>query len=85
MSSRQDKVEQLIAICVKAKVDPNRTNAFATFVAQQCANRFCSSKSSIKDFTDVLIKTWRLDKWKRYVKDNVYLTVTERTEWMNSH
>jgi hypothetical protein len=85
MSERQDKISQIIAICVKNNATPSNKNAFADLICKICAQRFGYDKKVSRGYIQIINTTWRTDKWKRYVENNQYLSKGEIDKWITSH
>lgn len=77
---REDRIKQLVALCVKNNRTPRQTG-FADLIHQLSATRFFVVKATATGYLHTLIQAWRMDKWRTFVKDNSYLTVEEKTEW----
>jgi hypothetical protein len=82
---KQDRIAQIIAVCVKNKVDPYSRNNFADIVFAACAQLFGIEKKACKPYLDVVITTWRTNRWKRYVETNPYLSKEVVEAWMIAH
>jgi len=82
---REERVLQLVALCVHNGKNPYDTTGFADFVIRACASAFGSTRRSARDYVSTLIESYRFNKWKNYVKENLYLTPEEREAWLNVH
>jgi hypothetical protein len=83
MSSREERITQLVALCVHHDKTPANTPAFADFVIQATASAFGSSKRTAKDYALTLVNCWRANKWRNYIQENLYLPEEERKRWLN--
>jgi len=77
---RLDRIEQLLAIMVKNNITPLK-NTFTDIIIRVSASRFGASRKTAKGYSQVLIDSWRMDKWKRMVKENGYLKREEKENW----
>lgn len=84
-SPREERMLQLVALCVHHDKNPSKTTAFADFIIQACASAFGSSRRTAKTYLDTLISSWRANKWRNYVQDNLYLKPEERGRWLIEH
>ena len=78
---KEDRVQQLIAICVKNDKTPKKVG-FADFIYGVSAVRFLLSHKTVKEYIQVLVDAWRQDKWKHLVKSNDYLSREEKETWL---
>jgi hypothetical protein len=81
MNDKQERITTLVAVCVKNKVTPQKT-AFADFIIRACASLYAFEKRTSRAYVDVLIQSWRFDRWKSYVMQNVNLSMEEQQAWM---
>jgi len=79
--TKEDRVNVLVAICVKNNRTPNDTG-FADLVIRACSKYFHYGKRTARTYIDILISTWRFDKWKDWVKNNPMLTPEEKERWL---
>ena len=77
---RLDRIEQLLAIMVKNNITPLK-NTFTDIIIRVSASRFGVSRKTAKGYSQVLIDSWRMDKWERMVKENGYLRREEKENW----
>jgi len=81
MSEKSNRVNQLVAVCVKKDLTPSKTG-FADFLIKLCATYFSCDKRTSRAYIDTLIQAFRFDKWKTLVSSNLFLSEEERKEWM---
>lgn len=82
---REERITQLVALCVRHGKNPSDTTAFADFIIQACASAFGSTRRTARDYALTLVNSWRANKWRNYVQDNLYLEPEERRRWIDEH
>ena len=81
---RADIINYLVAVCVKNNVTPEKA-AFAGLIREACADKFVMDKYKAKSYVSTLISSWRLSRWRTWVRDSPYLTFEEKERWLEQH
>lgn len=84
-SLRTYRLKQLVAASVKTNKTPNTTPTFADWIYQLTATYFGITRRSGRGYLQLLIDSWRFDKWNTLVKNNPFLTKDEKQEWIDKH
>lgn len=80
-TSRDDRISQLVALCVKNDLTP-RKNAFAGKIRDWSSMRFGCSERTAKDYATTINNAWTGDRWKNFVAESEYLTEEEKQAWI---
>jgi len=84
MTEKQFHISQLVATCIKKGYNPTKIG-FSDFVYRLCATYFGYEKRTTKNYIDVLIQSFRFDKWKSLVASNGFLSEDEKQQWMKAY
>lgn len=83
-SDKEFHVRQLVAACVRKECTPLKIG-FADLVFRLCAAYFQYSRRSARQYVDILIQSFRHDRWKGLVEANIFLDEEEREQWILTH
>jgi len=79
------RLKQLIAVCVKTEKTPTSTPSFADWIFQLTATYYGIARRSGRGYLQLMLDSWRYDKWNILVKNNPYLLPQEKEEWISKH
>lgn len=83
-SDKEFHVFQLVAACVRKECTPRKVG-FADYILRLCAAYFQYERRTARQYVDILIQSFRHDRWKGLVETNVFLKEKERQEWILTH
>lgn len=80
ISSRLDRLRQIVAECIKRDLTPKRTG-FADFVIRK-ASELGLRPQTAREYIITLGKAYYHNKWRSYVRYNDYLSKEEQDRWI---
>jgi hypothetical protein len=84
-NAREDRINQLVAVCVHNNKNPTNTAGFADFIIKVCNSVFGCNRQTAKEYVRTLVSNFRLDKWCSIVQKSTYLNENERSMWLHEH
>ena len=74
----------MVAVCVKKDLTPKKTG-FCDFILRMCATYYSYEKRTAKKYVDILIQSFRFNRWLSLIKNNTYLKKEEQEKWITEH